>query len=400
MKRIPSQWVVLPTIIDHDDELAKGKSLEETEELNAASIDYGRNTAIPNLEDNVTNPFSNYLKQIALREAVRDVGAVVLMPDKTLLVKKPHPREWTIGAKKFVVHTVPSKSTRYEPLLTSMEKFLDDIVAESSERLATRGGIRKAEDGPYILLEYFVKVVARYYKDNTTRFTRQTLTLLDIVTGKELPLDEKRDKMLVYFDVGRYSQATEYAAEEFFNAKSLHARINAFIKDAQHWIMLRNEVPAYGLTGQRIEYYELSDGRGVRYLFFPNLIIGYGKIYAGLFGGKTDKGKIATSTGDITIIKELAFRQQYEFSGGGAKLAVINDTSADNAHKGRLKIIRRYKDGMSEERHYALLRHDRRVDIRVSDIKNALELLQKKHASDPTELKIDFFPATPAYLIR
>ena len=53
MKRIASQVITLPVLVTDGHELAAGKSQEEIEELDTASINYARNTAIPILEDNV-----------------------------------------------------------------------------------------------------------------------------------------------------------------------------------------------------------------------------------------------------------------------------------------------------------------------------------------------------------
>ncbi|MEK6848629.1 MAG: hypothetical protein AABX65_03270, partial [Nanoarchaeota archaeon] len=244
--------------------------------------------------------------------------------------------------------------------------------------------------------DHFFKVIGSFVDENTTRFNKKDTNLKDPATDKALPLDEKIESMRVYFDPKRYKGASADNADDYYQAASLKARVGAFIKDAQHWIMLMHQVPAFFLTEQVEEYYELSDGRGVRYLFFPNKIVSHSKVYDGLFG--TDTENIAASNGDLDIIKLLAFKPTYEYLRGGAGIIVVNDKTASGAKQGRMRIVRVAKDKAKEERTYSLYRHEGGLYVRIGDIRTAFEKLVEKHTSVPTELKIDFFPPTPAYL--
>ena len=393
MKRTASRLIALPVLVDEAHELARGKTKEEREEPNASSINYARSTALPVLDDNVLTPFSDNLKETAFREALSVVG-VELKKGRALL-KARYTSNFDIEGKRFAVLVYPTSRTEYVPVFDSMNHFLDDIVAES-RRGITREGVRKQEDGIYTNLDHFFKVIGSFVDENTTRFNKKDTNLKDPATDKALPLDEKIESMRVYFDPKRYKGASADNADDYYQAASLKARVGAFIKDAQHWIMLMHQVPAFFLTEQVEEYYELSDGRGVRYLFFPNKIVSHSKVYDGLFG--TDTENIAASNGDLDIIKLLAFKPTYEYLRGGAGIIVVNDKTASGAKQGRMRIVRVAKDKAKEERTYSLYRHEGGLYVRIGDIRTAFEKLVEKHTSVPTELKIDFFPPTPAYL--
>src|SRR3989344_1472323 len=393
MKRIASQVITLPVLVTNGHELAAGKSSEEIEELDAASINYARNTAIPILEDNILAPFSDNLKEIAFREALRQVG--IKLDKGRALLREPYERNFDIEGRRFAVKVYPTSRTEYVPVFDSTNQFLDDIVADS-RRDVQRTGVRKLDDGVYIRLDYFFEVMNKFVGENTTRFNKKDLNLKDPATDKSMPLDEKIDHMRVYFDPKRYKGESPDKAHDYYQATSLKARIDAFIKDAQHWLMGVHNVPAFFLTEQIEEYYELSDGRGVRYLFFPNQIVSHSKVYKGLFGMDTEN--IAASNGDLDIIKLLAFKSAYQYLRGGAGVVVINDKTDGDARKGRIRISRLAKDKPEYTRTYLLYRHDGALYVKIGDIKSAYGKLVQLHTSVPTELKIDFFPPIPAHL--
>lgn len=390
MQRTNPRLISLPVIVDKGHKLAIGLSQSQIEELNARSVDYGRRTAVPTLDDYVLEPFSTTFKERVFAEAVKTVG---LNPEGILNDK--HSIDELINGKKFVARAYPTYTSQYEVILSLTKDFLNSVIADNVAGV-TREGIRKVDVDAYIFIGYFLDEINRFKGENTTRFNKRDLTVKDPATDEVYPLDEEIGKMLVYLDLKRFAKINPENADGFHDAKSLQNRIQLFLKDFKGIIMKRYSISPTGLKERQAVDYELSDGSAVRYLFSPELSTEHGQIYSGLVGRETKN--IAASNGDLDILKELAFKDPYEFLRGEAGLRVATDITDKVGKKGIVKITRLYKDGSEQVRAYSVFGSEGRLYIKVNDIMHAMQILTQQHTSIPTQLKIDFFAAPPSYL--
>lgn len=389
MKRTNSRIIKLPSIVETGGELATGLSPEEVEELNARSFDYGRRTANPTLDDYVIEPFSTAFKEKAFTEAVREVGL-----DSEGILNGRYSTDRLLNGRKFVVSAYPTTRTSYETVLSLTKSFLDTVIADSKVGV-TREGSRKVDTDAYIFIEYLLDEMNRFVSENSTRFNRQDLAVNDSETDKKLQLDEKVEEMRVYLELKRFAKINAKNADGFHDARSLRSRINSFLVVFEQGIINRYGVSPAGLEESQAFDYELSDGSAVRYLFFPRPSTEHGKIYSGLVGRETKN--IVASNGDLDILKELAFKEPYEYIRGGSGVRVATETK-DKSAKGKTEIVRVSKDGAEDVRVYPVFDNDGKVYVRVESVLDTLRIITKQFSSTSTQLKVDLFAAPPVYL--
>ena len=389
MKRTNSRIIKLPTIVEAGGEFAAGLSPEGVEELNARSYDYGRRTAVPTIDDYVIEPFSIAFKKRAFDEAVKEVGL-----DSDGILKGRYSTDQLLNGTKFVVSVYPTTRASYETVLSLTKSFLGTVIADSMAGV-TREGSRKVDADAYIFVEYLLNEMNRFESENSTKFNRQDLAVQDPETDKKLLLDEKIEEMCVYLELERFAHINPKNADGFHDGRSLRSRIESFLKVFENGIINRYGVSPTKLEASLAFDYELSDGSAVRYLFFSKPSTEYGKIYSGLVGKETKN--IVASTGDLDILKELAFKGPYEYLRGGAGIRVATETT-DKSAKGKTRIVRLSKDNAQEERVYPVFDNEGKVYVKVGSVLDTLEMLTQRHTSTPTQLKIDFFAAPPTYL--
>jgi hypothetical protein len=389
MKRTNSRIIKLPSIVKAGGELATGLSPEEVEELNARSFDYGRRTAIPTLDDYVIEPFSTAFEERVFTEAVREVGL-----DSEGILNRRYSTDHLLNDKKFVVSVYPTTRPSYETVLSLTKSFLDTVIADSKAGV-TREGSRKIDADTYIFIEYLLNEMDRFRSENSSRSNKPYLAVKDPKTNKEFPLDTEIKEMCVYLELARFANINAKNADGFHDARSLKSRIELFLSVFEQGIINRYGVSPTGLGESQAFDYELSDGSAVRYLFYPKPSTEYGEIYSRLVGRKTKN--ITASNGDLDILKELAFKDPYEYMREGAGIRVSTETT-DKSAKGKTKIVRLSKDGSQEERVYPVFDNEGKVYVRVGNVLDTLGMLTQQHTSTPTKLKIDLFAAPPAYL--
>jgi hypothetical protein len=384
MKRTNSRVIKLPSIVELGEELAAGL---DPEEENARSYDYVRRTAIPTLRDYIIDPFSTAFKERAFNEAVGRVGL-----NSDGILNKRYSIKEVINGKKFAVTVYPLLRPSYEDILSGFEGFLDCVKSDTEAGVA-REGVEKIDNAVYVLVEYLMNVMKRFRSENLIIYNKKDLAIKDPETNKKLPLDTEIEEMRVYLKPERYREINRKNADEYYDATSLESCLNLFLKTYEQRIMERYSIPSERLEKSQEFDYELSDGSGLRYFFFSKPSIKYGKIYSGLIGRKTKN--ITANTGDLDILKELAFEEPYEYIRGEAGVRVTTD---EVGKIGKTKILRLSKDGTQEERMYSVFNSEDGVYVGVGDVSDTLEMLIQRHSSTPTQVKIDFFPAHPVYL--
>ena len=159
MKRIEYAYVVLPVVADDRHTLTKHMSREEMEELNASSINYARDTALPILQTNVISPFSETLKKITFREAVKEVGAKLV--GKKALLKGSYTKNFEIDGKSFAVRVFPTSRTEYVPVFELMNQHFDETIAGK-----ITDGVATPNEDLYISLGYFFDLMDSFIKPN------------------------------------------------------------------------------------------------------------------------------------------------------------------------------------------------------------------------------------------
>ena len=213
----------------------------------------------------------------------------------------------------------------------------------------------------------------------------------DPATNKTMPLDGKISKLRVSLDSDTYRSLNDVNARYHFNAKSLKQRLETMLDDFSNWLMDGFGIASHDLK-KSIDYnFELNDTTGVRYLFYPRREIKHGDIYASFVGKKTDV--ITRTTGDLTILNELPFRN-YEYSHGSSAITVRMEHDTVSKRKGFMAITRTSKDMTSLQR-YMVFNSNDVLYVLVADILEALNTRRTTFTETPTLVKIDGLPPLP-----
>lgn len=397
MKRTESKLIKLPSILEPKKATGLSKEKvdkikEKTEETNLRSYNFGKRTAILLLEKYPINSFGNSLKEMVFQKAIEEVGI-----DSDGYLNGSFSDFKKFGNRKFFVRTYSYTEYPHESTLSKINEIFGKILTGNLEDVDEES-IKKLGRTYYMWVDYLINVMEELKDDKSTRSNRRDLSIIDLSTGKKAKLDETINRMRIYFDKKRYSQLIKANADEHFNAKSLKANIESFLRSYEKERMKKFGIPTRGLEEDIPLDFELTDGSTVSYLFYPKITTKHGEIYKGLVGKTTED--IARSTGDLNIIKELAFKEDYEFLKGGTGITVFADVGKE---KGKTRIIRTYKDGRGErkeERSYSIFDDDGRTLVKVRDILKSYKKLKEKYTSDPiTQIKIDFFLAPPRHLM-
>lgn len=365
MKRINSKKLWLPRMAGDD-------------EVDVRSYDYARRTVNPTLDDYVIGPFTGALKDAALNAASKEVGV-----DEDNVVVDEFNWSKELGDMHFNVRVYPSTRTSFEDVLTDFEVILGKIVADNLESVR-KDGVRKVNGETYVLVEHLFDELARLKIDHTSDpFNQRELSVLT-ADGNKFPLDETVDSLVVYFDPKRCAVMSPKNAAEYQAARSLKKRVDAFKAGFKKGLYAEFNPE----RDEKMEVnFELSDGSGVRYLFSVAESAQYGKVFDGLVGMKTKK--IAASTGDLVIVRELAF-EDYK----NRNLCVSTERDAG---VNLMTVTRTKKDNPDDVRSFGVY-HDGKLYVRTSDVIESLKVLRAEKATTEDRLKVDFFAAPPAYL--
>lgn len=391
MKRTNSRIIKLPVLLKPDSELASSAITEEIEEENIRSYFYGKDTGNPTLDEFPIESFRSAIKEECFEKAVQEVG----LDSNGLLKESFSSKPITLNGMKFVPRAY--KTTRYshEVILSELKVFLDGVVAGSQ-----RHGRKKVDDKPYIFIDYLLNEVERLRQKpaNHTTSNRTSLNVKDPITDKKLIYESKIKKMRVYLNTMRYRTINPANAKHLYNARSLENRINSFEEAFVESRILKYDIPAEELGESRDINHDLSDGAGIRELFSQRTSTDHSKIYYGLVVGEKKTENIAASNGDLQILKELAFKDQYTSltKSGGVEVATM--TTDRNGKKGQTIIRRTSKDSTYEESIYNIFDNKGKLYLKVADVLNTIVLLTQQHTSSPTKLTVYGLVAPPAYL--
>lgn len=391
MRRTDSRIVRLPRLYRIGQVDVVGLDKEQVGELNVRSYDYGNRSAIPTLEFYIVGPFTDTLKTKAYLKAVEEVGL-----DEEGIIRDRYSAEETIGGMKFAVTVYPSLRSSYDAILSQFKEFLETVIYDCFGG-RRRDGVRRVRDGAYITLEYITDEIRRLTEENTTRFNRNDLAVKYPETDEKYPLDEEIESLHVYLDPQRYSIANPENSDAYQSARSLGSRIRSFMSEYQGGLMEIFGIGSQLLTESQEFDYNLSDGSGVRFLFYPKTSIQHGAIYSNLVGRNTKH--ITASTGDLDILQELAFRGPYEnMRRGYGGIRVETEVTNKGGNQGVLHIRRAGKGGIVEDRKYRMHAYGGATYVNGDDILEVLARLHELHTKASTELKLDFFAASPEYL--
>ena len=356
------------------------------EETNARSLDYARRTARPTLEQYIMEPFSGAWSDRLYAKAEQKGGV-----DEGGILQDQYDEDVVFGDKKVRAVMFPRSRTAYEKVLSTFSHDLGKAAADNEVR-RWREGVRRGENQPYLLLDTALGDLEGLVQKNKGWYNTTIISILDPQTGEKVPLDEEIVSLPVALDMKRLARINHANADTFHGARSLYARIAAFENEFERQTMELYDIPKKGLQESQEVDYDLRDDSAVRYLFFPKNHLEHGEVYAGLVGQGTKN--IATSTGDLTIIKSLAFGDEYTFKRGRYGIHVYTQP----APGGGLLTIERFLGEKDDQRQYSLLRVDDKVYVGIANIIKTIDHLRQIHTNNDTQLKIDFFASPPEYL--
>ncbi|MBT4824705.1 hypothetical protein HN695_07940 [Candidatus Woesearchaeota archaeon] len=391
MKRTNTRLIKLPTLLDKTN--TSGLSDTDIAEFNLRAFDYVRRTAVPTLNDYGINSFKNAVIDNDFELAKQIAGV-----DTDGILIGGYTNNHTLDGKKILTAFFKQTRIGHEVTLTRLKIFLEQIVSDNMDSV-TKEKVRKVQDTPFVSIEYLMGQMERFDEEHSTVQNKKDFSMLDKDTNKKLPLDSGVQKMAVYLEQTRLAQVSDAAAAEFFKASSLKSNLEAFRKAFEAEVRGAHGVPVEGLEENVEMDYELSDGTGVRYLFFPkSTSISYSKIKYGLVTNPKGRPKNITGKyGDLEIVKELAFKPTYEALRAGSGLVVETLGTGKTAP---VRIVRQTKGVVDEENSYRVFNNDGAMYISVKDVFARINSLKEKYASEPqaTQFKIDFFSAMPENL--
>jgi hypothetical protein len=374
MKRSESRLVRLPQLV-----LASKVGQETANERNVVAYDYCRRSARPILNDAVIKPFSEAFKNIVFDRAKDQVG----LNDEGIIGKKFSHSE-TLDGIKLVCSVAASSRVSHGAALEQFKMLLERNLTENIDGIRT-SDVGEGSNGLYVSATYLRSELRKLIRNHKSIFTKMDLSLCN-------PLDEDIDNMRVYLALQRYAAHNPENAHSFHNAKSLDSRLRAFMDEVE-----RRLFKQFGIkmgTGENAAFdYELSDGSGVRYLFYPKSRTDYGKVVARLFAKATKE--ISRKNGDLDLICDFGFASSSQKMGKRGGIVVTTEQSLEET--GKFRITRVY-DKDRQEHTYRVMNKDGTVLVRVQDVLDTIKMLEESHTSTSTQLKMDFFPGIPAHL--
>ncbi|MBI4454153.1 hypothetical protein HY636_05915 [Candidatus Woesearchaeota archaeon] len=394
MQRTNTRLIKLPALLIPDVNYT-GDS-DSAEELNVKALDYVRRTAISTLDDFVITPFSDALKNKTFEEAKQNVGV-----DAHGILLGTYVTNEVIGSRKYVVRVCSQTRVQYETVFSLVQEFLEKVLVDNVDSV-NREFVRKVDDEAHIFIGYLLDEMSRLCGRNSTKMNKKDLEVKYPATDEKLELDNTIIEMEVALDSARFTKINEKNADDFHKARSLTARLGAFKREFEKYLMEKYGVEPQGVEENEAYDYELSDGTGVRYLFFKKRVSpSYGDAYSELV--TTDKvlGKTKNITkdyGDLSIVRDLAFKAPYQSMRAGAGIQIRTDITGSN--KGVVVISRIPKGGEPDEKKYQVFDNDGKTYMRVHDVLNRINSLIEycSTESTTTEKKIDFFAALPQHL--
>ena len=380
-----SAEIKLPEIVHLGDEFVEDLDWREIELLNARLRTLAKNEYTTTLNEGIIIPFREAFRKKAVSKAKEKVGA-----DTKGIVRKYEFSE-VFDDMKFVLN-LPAHRTRHEVVSSRFKDILEDIIYDTGIRVG-RDEVIPLNKFPYASVDYLIAQMKRLRKEKTTRYNDGKLIIKSSDTDEYLPWDKEIEEMNVYFD-GTHSRVNDITANEYYEARSLRERIENYLGRSKGRLIRKFDIP------KRLEEsisFPINVGDTViRYLFFCQPSAEYGEICSGLEGKKTKK--ITQNTGDLNILRELAFEENPDKSIWRKEELNVNTRPADGNYEIGKTTISRLREDNWEQRTYSVLREDNKIYVNISDVSDILRILTQKHTSYPTRLKIDFFPAHSAYL--
>lgn len=379
MKRTESRLIRLPALQVETPGLGRGL----VQEINVRLYEYSRRTAKPTLSDNVIKPFDTAFKKKVFEKAKEEVGV-----DPEGIIREKFSYAETVGGKRLLCTVAPSTRSSHETVLSLIDIILSNIQSDNLKGIR-QDGVRKEDDGVYVLAGFIMDELERLNGVHSSRLTKQDLSLRDL-EGKFFPWDSGISEMRVYLDLQRYAGTSPENVDSFHSARSLSRRISRFMSELEQSLMDQFGISPGGCEKTSFDF-ELSDGSGVRYLFAPRHSTEYSKVYSRLVGQGTKS--ITASTGDLNIMQELAFKDQYESVRNGSGV-VVSTEAGKSGKRGIVKILRT-SAGDKQEQVYRVVDNEGKVYVRVQDVIDTIEMLARLHTTESTHLQIGFFAAYP-----
>ncbi len=385
LKKTQSTTVKLPTLFVAGMEPQKGNTKDDFEELNLLSYAYAKRSAIPTLDDYIITPFDDTFKGNVYDEAVKLFGL-----DRSKILKGDHKISMNYNGILFVARAFRTNAP-------DLDLVMQTIISEL-EQAPNDPKYPQVDGKHYLNVSQLLLDMDNLKKDSMKRGDKTEVKLIDPATNKGVSLDTKITQLDVPLDSKVFTDLNASNAQKYFLAKSLRKRLSTFGSAFEDWAMKQNGIKGEGLEYSKPIPVALSDGQGARYLFYPKSARPpAGDMYDAL--AKNETAEIGYGTGDLHILAKLkGFKTEplktknsacsllVKYKETGERLGVVSITKIYETKKITIKTARQYHVMEREGVVYAQVADVLQTVLKVSD-----RLPQ-------TEVKIDFFPAAPAYL--
>tara|TARA_Y100000310_G_C20677487_1_gene813930 strand:- start:1317 stop:2516 length:1200 start_codon:yes stop_codon:yes gene_type:complete len=398
MKQVDKRDVRLPILYVDGEDHPSGVTAEEAPEVDLMSYVYSRRVAVPTLDEYVIGPFSNDRRADIMEVARETVGF-----DEQGILADSEEIRWDLENMIVVAQAYERSSTSNEGTIRRMVEMFDNIKGGKEQDIRRDGVIQDGGD-IFVQVAYVMAEISRFMEEETTRRNDHGVDLYEpgLVDGKlqKLALDDGIREVRVVLNPHGYAEMNASNATTFHEAKSLKARNLAFQRAYEAQLREQYDIPSHDLGGSVDRPLELSDESHARFLFYSREAIAHGKILSGLFG---DSGKNkSTGTGDLDLLLAFALPEDdYHYSRGGYVLDVVSTPDASGTRSSTVitrTVTRKGSESEGSRKYDVLSPEGRGVYVRMADVVNTMMALTDKHTTQPTHLKLDFFPAAPDYL--
>ncbi len=404
MKKTLDTLVLLPTLWTPKEIFLEKGSVDtpeaEAEKRNAALYSYADSEAIQTVRAYVINPF----KQERVANALTAAKKKDLFLKRSGQIKEPFVHtvpfesdDEGIGKINFVVSIKRAgKSTSYAQVLDEFNSFIEEAAGSVVEDGRKIEGIRTIQGVPYIEIPFLrekIKALVEFYTKDPATPNSTSFEMLDPTTNEKKVLLASVQQMQVYLNASRYKRFSPANAEAYYQAKSLEARLSEFLGEVEESVMRQHAIPRTGLVKTHPRDFRFKDKSGVRYLFGPNVTVSYAKILERL-ATPLEGENVKSTTGDLTIIENLAFKEDYTYPKG--KIEVRTEIG-EQRNLGKIVIERYGEKGATPTVTYHVYKHEQEgiLYVRVEDLSKNMGKIRRNSESNKTKPYVSFFPAVP-----
>lgn len=281
----------------------------------------------------------------------------------------------------------PTRKGSYEEALQAIDAQLKAFKQLPQDEYGAM--FRTGPHGLYIEINSLIALCEQAYGETLGHAFPVTKIGFADEQGTKKRFDHDITRVNLASDPNTYTRLSDRNAWTLYHAMSLCDRVNAFGREVRKFVVEHHGIDT--ITETQRATYAFRDGSVAEFVFVPETRIPYGEFFEGLVRKKTKS--ISGTTGDLAIVRELAFEKEYQNT-RGKHVHVETELTPHRRDHGDLLIT-----AGNDCTKYAILRAEGHVYVSLVDVR---ERLKQKDAlkAEPKGVKLytNFFPKPPQVL--